>query len=87
MRLNERTWQEHGARIVVPLYAARIGDLGFDDAVQVECGCGHIELLTAAMLSTAGVGQDTKLLDLQRRLKCRECRWKGRGLVAVKWAS
>jgi hypothetical protein len=38
-----------------PLYDARVEDLGPDDRVVVECGCGHVERLTAAMLATAGV--------------------------------
>jgi hypothetical protein len=70
-----------------PLYDARIEDLGPDDRVLVECACGHVEQLTAAMLTTAGVPQYGKVLDLQRRLKCQECRWKGRAIVSIKWAS
>jgi hypothetical protein len=67
---------------MVPLYAARISDLGPDDFVQVECGCGHVELLTATMLATAGVGPDQKVLDLKAKLKCQECRRErpGRGV-------
>jgi hypothetical protein len=38
---------------MVPLYAARISDLSPGDLVQVECGCGHSEMLTTAMLATA----------------------------------
>src|ERR1700730_11587050 len=30
------------------------------------------------MLETAGVAPDAKILDRQRRLKCWECRWRGR---------
>jgi len=70
---------------MVPLYAARLSDLGPDDFVQVEFGCGHVELLTAAMLATAGVGPDHKVLDIQARLKCRDCRWRGRAVVSVGW--
>ena len=70
-----------------PLYDCRVSDLGPDDILVVECGCGHREQLTAAMLGTAGVAPETKILDLQRRLKCRECRWKGRAVVSVRWAS
>jgi hypothetical protein len=72
---------------MVPLYAARISDLGPDDRVVVECACGHLEHLTAAMLTTAGVGPDTKVLDLKAKLKCQECRWRGRAVVSVKWAA
>jgi hypothetical protein len=68
-----------------PLYDARIEDLGPDDRVLVECACGHIEHLTAAMLATAGVPPYTAVLDLQRLLKCKSCRWKGRALVSIKW--
>jgi hypothetical protein len=71
---------------MVPLYAARVEDLGPDDAVQVECACGHLEHLTASMFGTAGVPPYTMILDLKRRLKCRECRWKGRANLSIKWA-
>jgi hypothetical protein len=49
-----------------PLYDARIEeDLGPGDfVVQVECACGHIERLTAAMLITAGVKPNSKAQDL-----------------------
>jgi hypothetical protein len=68
------------------MYAAKIEDLGPDDAVKIECACGHIEYLTASMFATAGVPPCTKILDLKRRLKCRECRWKGRADVSIKLA-
>lgn len=71
--------------MVTPLYAARVSDLGPDDILVVECGCGHREELTALMLKTAGVTPEVKVLDLQRRLKCKECRWKGRAAVRVRW--
>jgi hypothetical protein len=69
-----------------PLYDARISDLGPGDFVRVECLCGHIELLTAAMLATAGVTPDSKVLDLGDRLRCRECDERGRAVVSIKWA-
>jgi hypothetical protein len=50
-----------------PLYDARVSDLGPGDLVKVECACGHAELLTAAMLATAGVAPDLKVADLSRR--------------------
>jgi len=70
-----------------PLYDARISDLGPGDFVQVECACGHTELLTAAMLATAGVAPDCKVLDLSRRMRCRECDELGRAVVSIKWGS
>jgi hypothetical protein len=53
-----------------PLYDSRVSDLGPDDRVKVECACGHLEHLTGAMLTTAGVPPYTPVLDLKRRLKC-----------------
>ena len=46
---------------MVPFYVARVSDLGPSDFVHVECACGHIERLTAAMLTTAGVGPVEKV--------------------------
>ena len=67
------------------LYQARVEDLGPDDLLVVECGCGHREELTPLMLRTTGVAPETRVLDLQRRMKCRECRWRGRAAVSVRW--
>ena len=68
---------------MVPLYAARVADLGPGDFVHVECGCGHTELLTATMLATAEVAPDHKVLDLERRLRCRECDELGRAVISI----
>jgi hypothetical protein len=35
-----------------PLYDAKVEDLGPDDQLVVECACGHLEHLTAAMLGS-----------------------------------
>jgi hypothetical protein len=71
---------------MVPLLDCRAEDLGPDDVLIVECGCGHIEFLMAAMLATGGVKPYTRVLDLRRRLTCKSCRWKGRADVTVRWA-
>jgi hypothetical protein len=71
---------------MVPLYAARVEDLGPDDRVKIECACGHVARLMAAMLGTAGVPPHFKLLDLEHRLKCQSCRWRGRADVSIQWA-
>jgi hypothetical protein len=44
------------------LYVARRSDFGPSDLVQVECecGCGHSELPTARMLTTAGAALELK---------------------------
>jgi hypothetical protein len=70
---------------MVPLYAARIADLGAGDLVQIECTCGHVTLPTAPMLATTGATAEQKLLDLSARLRCRECDARGRAVVSVKW--
>jgi hypothetical protein len=54
-----------------PLYNARLSDLGPGDLVQIECVCGHEELMTAAMIRQAGPPEFGFVLDLQRRLRCR----------------
>jgi hypothetical protein len=68
-----------------PLYDARVSDLGPDDLVKVECVCGHAELLTAAMLRTAGLPEHTVIVDLQRRMRCRECDERGKVVVSLVW--
>lgn len=52
----------------------RLEDLGPGDLVHLECVCGHREVLTASMLSTAGVRASDKLVDLLP-----ECEARGQG--------
>jgi hypothetical protein len=67
------------------LYAARLGDLGPGDLVEVECVCGHSQALTASMLATAGMGKPYEtIMELQRRLRCRECDERGKVVVSVR---
>jgi hypothetical protein len=69
---------------MVPLYAARVSDLGKGDFVIVECGCGHSGLIHPAGLASLGLGPDDRVVDLAPRLRCRECDEKGKAAVAVK---
>jgi RNase P subunit RPR2 len=70
------------------MFEARIEHLGPGDYVNVEClACGHIERLTGAVFKTAGVPDYEWIVDLNRRLRCRECDAKGRVDVSIKWAS
>ena len=69
---------------MVPLYAARIEDLGLDDFVKIDCGaCGHTALLVReadrlalcaklapAFLNRLGVSPPHKVLDLKGRVRC-----------------
>jgi hypothetical protein len=65
-----------------------IGDLGPGDFVYVECAaCGH-DLL----IPSVGLQRGLKLppympvLDLEHRLRCRECDAPGKVAVSIKWA-
>jgi len=73
---------------MVPLYAARIEDLGPGDFVRVQCmACGHDELLTADQLRVKGLAlpPHTPLVDLEPRLRCRECDARGKAIVSIRW--
>jgi hypothetical protein len=69
-----------------PFYDARVSDLGPGDFVQVEWVCGHTELLTAAMLATAGLPPYEIIVHLAPRMRCRECDEKGRVVVSIRWS-
>jgi hypothetical protein len=47
---------------MVPLYAARITNLGPGDFVVVECGaCGHVGLIRPAALPSLGLGPEERI--------------------------
>src|SRR5205814_10591458 len=74
-----------GARML-PLYAARIEDLGSGDFVKVDClACQHFAFLTPEALLRFGLSPAAKVLDLKGRLRCRGCGRKGRAVVSIKW--
>jgi len=83
---SPRTFRElRGARML-PLYAARIEDLGSGDFVKVDCSaCQHVALLTPEALLRFGLSPAAKVLDLKGRLRCRGCGRKGRAVVSIKW--
>src|SRR5262249_21278233 len=60
---------------MLPLYLARIGDLGRGDLLKVTCeACDHAALLTPeALVVRLGGGRGAKGLDLKDRLRCRGC--------------
>jgi hypothetical protein len=70
-----------------PLHDARLQDLGPNDFVKVECVCGHTALLTPAMLRTAGLPEYEIIVQLKRRMRCRECDERGKVVVSVRWAT
>jgi hypothetical protein len=63
---------------MLPLYAARIEDLGPGDFVKVDCAaCHHIALLSPEALLRQGLSPAAKVLDLKGRLRCRGCGGRG----------
>jgi hypothetical protein len=54
---------------MLPLYAARIEDLGPGDFVKVDCAaCHHVALLPPEALLRVGLSPGAKVLDLKGRL-------------------
>ena len=74
---------------MVPLYAARIEDLGPGDFVKFECAtCGHDALIPpSSLLQGLRLPPYTPVLDLERRLRCRECDQRGKAIVSIRWAA
>jgi len=60
---------------MMPLYAARVEDIGPGDFVKFKCAaCGHDALIPPSSLLTGlRLPWTTRVLDLARRLRCREC--------------
>jgi hypothetical protein len=57
---------------MLPLYAARIEDLGPGEFVKVDCAaCHHVALLPPEALRRGGLSPAAKVLDLKGRLRCR----------------
>ena len=72
---------------VVPLYKARLADLGPDDRVRMTCfACGHEALIPPdTFLARPGVSPDSRVVDLERRVRCRECNARGESVISVSW--
>jgi hypothetical protein len=57
---------------MLPLYTARIEDLGLGGFIKLDCAaCHHVALLTPEALLRVGLSPATKVLDLKGRLRCR----------------
>ena len=67
------------------LFEAGLEHLGAKDVVVVECVCGHVDHLTAANFAAAGIEPYQVILDLQHRMRCRECDARGKTLIAITW--
>src|SRR5262249_34230752 len=72
---------------MLPLYLARIGDLGRGDLLKVTCeACDHAALLTPeALVVRLGGDRGAKVLDLEDRLRGRGGGGGGQGGVASGW--
>jgi hypothetical protein len=71
---------------MLPLYLARIEDLGHGDLLRVDCAaCHHVALLTPEFLLWLGLSPQTKVLDLKWRVRCRGCGARKRAVVSIKW--
>jgi ribosomal protein S27E len=71
---------------MVPLYAARIEDLGPGSFVKIDCAaCSHTALLIPAFLVRLGLEPRQRVLDLKDRVRCRRCGVRGRAVVSIKW--
>ncbi|HKM69427.1 MAG TPA: hypothetical protein VJX94_05035 [Stellaceae bacterium] len=71
---------------MLPLYPARIEDLGRGDLVKVDCAaCHHVALLTPEFLQWLGLSPQAKVLDLKWRVRCRGCGARGRAVVSIRW--
>jgi hypothetical protein len=59
----------------------RFEDLGPGDLVRVECAaCGHDVLIPpSALLHGLRLAPTARVLELESRLRCRECDAKGKG--------
>jgi hypothetical protein len=65
---------------MLPLYAARIEDLGLGDFLKVDCAaCQHVALLTPEVLLGAGLRPSAKVLDVKRRPAVPRVREEGAG--------
>ena len=74
---------------MVPLYAARVQDLGPEDVAVFECGAyGHTAELSAERCYCMGWAEAHRQgsRPLERRLRCRLCHARGnRAVVSIRW--
>ena len=78
--LNGRDEQ---ARTMPPRYAFRLEDLRVFHQVRASChACGHKAIIPNATL-LQGRGNYTRLIDLERQLRCRKCGARGKASLDV----
>jgi hypothetical protein len=80
VKVRYRTSEEEAAAISLTPFNTLVGQIirdGSDLFSAINLRFPWEERLTAAMLTTAGVGPDDKLQGLENRMQCRECDVKG----------
>jgi hypothetical protein len=84
---SESEQSKNGAAGMVLLYAARVQDLGTDDVAVFKCeACGHTaELWPSLLIGGLGLQPTDKVLDLERRLRCRLCHAKDQAVISIRW--
>ena len=72
---------------MAPLHAAQVQELGPNDFVVIKCGvCGHTEEIPPGGLTHGlGLKPTEKVLDLERRFRCRLCYAREQAVVSIKW--
>ena len=71
------------ARTMPPRYAFRLEDLRVFHQVRASChACGHKAIIPNATL-LQGRGNYTRLIDLERQLRCRKCGARGKASLDV----
>jgi len=66
-----------------------VEDLGRGDFVQIKCiACCHDMLIPPSSLRHGlWLLPTTVLLDLEPRLRCRECDVRGKAIVSIRWTA
>jgi rubredoxin len=68
-----------------PRYAFRLEDLRAFHLVRADCrACGHKAIVPNAALTQGRPGY-TRLVDLERRLRCRKCGTRGKTSLGVEF--
>jgi hypothetical protein len=69
------------------LYEARVGDLGPDDYLRIDClACKRHFVMSGETLRLQRVRFYDPVGSLTRRFKCKGCKTKGRATISISWA-
>jgi len=73
---------------MLPLYLARIEDLGQGDFVRVDCAvCPHVALLTPEFFCGSGLALRPRCSTSRRASGAAGCGARGRAVVSVSWSA